>query len=80
MVVQRATGRGRGQDAEAAAEPVDMSINNSAPEHDERLPVPHCPNAGPAEFCPCSKGQLPMVSFFFFLCLSVNFQRKEMPR
>ncbi|OXU19056.1 hypothetical protein TSAR_015760 [Trichomalopsis sarcophagae] len=53
-----------GQESEAA-EPVDMSINNSATPgelHDERHPAmhQHC-DAGPAEFCPCNKAHLPMM-------------------
>ena len=45
------------------AEPVDMSINSTCPaEHDERHN---------AEFCPCNKAHLPMVSQLFIIRLRI---------
>ncbi|KAJ8673396.1 hypothetical protein QAD02_004658 [Eretmocerus hayati] len=73
---QQSTHQVHQETVDAVVEPVDMSINNSAPptEHDannERHSTQHqqhCPNhtgASASEFCHCSEAQLPAVSCKF---------------
>ncbi|XP_058789953.1 neuronal PAS domain-containing protein 4 [Phymastichus coffea] len=63
-------GQGATAPADNTAEPVDMSINNTATEQqqqqqqqqlDDRHSVPHCHNQAAAEFCPCNKPYVTMV-------------------